>query len=339
MRKSGSNRESIFTLYLKKNPKVIKDLITLSIEGIRVEEKVGRKRIDLYAINRERKIEIFIENQMKPSDRFDHLKDKVSPLINSISEGYLLWIAVRFQQEHIDEIKQLLRNNPHKYINFYAVEIQPEVLNQIDSLNNCYELEKWNKLDTINEIYEKLRVIDFHLQMPETHIGRAYIRENNYDFDSDYGIKKYLMERFCEKIPYYLNFHYSKKDLKDNKQLTIGAGIGTITYFCSIPSKKRNNFVVGIRFEWSLSNVYQYFCEKEELLKKNISPDIYFKDKERTINFSIKSDRNNIPAIADQIAEVLERFILFFSPYTYGGKIKDILVQLEAETGCERKLG
>jgi len=324
MGRNNSIEEAIFTLYLKKYPEVIEDVIGLPIEGIKIEENVGGKRWDFYAVNRGRRIEIIVENQKKKSDKNNHLSNKITPIINNISEGYILWIAKEFKKDHIDEIIELLRNNPHKYINFYAIEIQPKVLNCIKYLNNCYELDIWDELDIINKIEEKVKVIAYHLQMPETHIGRAYIEENHNDFESDYSIMKYMMRKICEGIPYYPNAHYSKKILQDNKQITYGGGIGSVTYFCSIPSKKRRDFVVGIRFEWSVSIAYQYFKEKEELLKERISPKIYFDDKNRKINLSIKTNRHNFPVIADQIVEMLERFILFFSPYTYGGKIKDI---------------
>ncbi|QDP41980.1 hypothetical protein [Radiobacillus deserti] len=320
----GRKEEVILTLYLKKNKKVIEELIGISIEGIKIEESVGKKRIDLYAINSERRIEIFIENQVGPSDSYNHQMDKVTPLINNISEGYVLWIAEKFQQKHIDGIKQLLQDSPHKYINFYAIELQPDVKKRIASLNTCYPLDIWDKLDSINEIEEKLKVVDDYLWMPDTHLGRTYVGGNSFDFESDYDIKKYLMETFCRKVPNFLSFHYSKKDLKYSKQLTFGAGIGNITYFCSIPSKKRKAVVIGIRFERCLSSAYQHFCEKEELLRKSISPTIYFRDDKRTINYSIESDGYNIPVIAGQLAEVFEKFIFFFSPYIYGGKIKDI---------------
>lgn len=137
----------------------------------------------------------------------------------SFKQRQSLWIAEKFQQDHIDELKQLLKDNPHKYINLYAVEIQPDVLKRIEHLNTVKKLNLWNELDTINEIKGKLKVVDCYLQIPKTHIGRAHIGKENYDLESDYGIKKYLMGRFLERMPYYLNIHYSKKHSKDNKQL------------------------------------------------------------------------------------------------------------------------
>ncbi|GIN59589.1 hypothetical protein J8TS2_39080 [Lederbergia ruris] len=89
----GRKEEAILTLYLKKYPRVIEELIGISVDQIKIEERVGGKRIDFYGINRERRIEIFLENQVGPSDKCNHQLEKVTPLINNFSEGYLLYLA------------------------------------------------------------------------------------------------------------------------------------------------------------------------------------------------------------------------------------------------------
>ncbi|MFD1606537.1 hypothetical protein [Oceanobacillus luteolus] len=321
MSKLGSKKEFIFTLYLKKFPQTIENLIGVSIEGVRTEVNYGSKYVDLYAVNRDRKIEVFVENQITPSDKSDHLVEKITPLINNVSEGYLIWIASRFKQNHIDEVKRILRENPQKYINFYAVEIQDEVLHRIEYLNNLYELVVWDSLDSINEIDRILKLVDCHLQMPITHIGKAHIGERWYDFDRDDDIKEYVSVQLCEKIPYYLNLHTQKKHLMNDRTLTIGAGLGEITYFCSALDRSKRA-VVGIRFEYSKQDWYHYFKQNMKLLQNNISQNLCFNDKYRTISYYIESDRENIPEVAVQIIEVFERFVLFFSPYTYGKKAK-----------------
>lgn len=320
----GSKKEFIFTLYLKKFPETIEKLIGIPIEGIKTEVNYGSKYIDLYAVNRDRRIEIFVENQIKPSDWSNHLKGKIVSLISNISEGYLIWISARFQQKHIDEIKRILRDNPQKYINFYALETQKEVLDRIEYLNTLYELDVWDNLDIINEVEEKLKLVDCHLQMPKTHIGKAYIGEQKYDFKRDDDIKEFFSVRLCEKLPFFLNFHANKKHLMNDKILKIGAGLGEVTYYCSALDR-RHHAIVGIRFEYSKREWYLYFKQNVNLLKKEICPNIYFNDMYRTISYFIKSDRENIPEIVDHIVEVFEKFILFFSPYTYGRKLNKIV--------------
>lgn len=316
MSKKGSKKETIFTLYQKKYPECIEQTIGLSIEGIKTEIDKGSKKIDLYGINKKKKIEIFIENQLKPSDRKDHLEQKVKPLIDGISEGYVIWTATKFNQDHIDEIKQILRKNPQKYINFYFVEIDPEVLHRLNYLNSLYELDVWDNLHILNEIEGKFKIVDYHCQMPKTHIGKAYIGEYQYDFTRDDDIKEYMIEQLREKIPYFLNFHNGKKHSENDKLLRVGAGLTDITY-CSSAFDVRHRAFVAICFGSSKANWYDAFKNHEYLLKREIDPNVCYIDRYRTIGVYFKSDRRDIPRVVERIVYIFERFILYFSPFTY----------------------
>lgn len=326
MSKKGSKKETIFTLYQKKYPECIEQTIGLSIEGIKTEIDKGSKKIDLYGINKKKKIEIYVENQLKPSDRKDHLEQKVKPLIDGISEGYVIWTATKFHQDHTDEIKRLLRNNPQKYINFYAVEINQEVLNRIDYLNSLYELDAWDNLDMLNGIEEKFKIVDYYCQMPKTHIGKAYIGEYRYDFTRVDDIKEYMLEQLREKIPYFLNFHNGKKHSENDRILRVGAGLTDITY-CSSAFDVSHRAFVEIYFGLSKANWYYSFKIHEYLLKKAVNSNIYYDDKKRTIGVYFKSNQNDIPTVVERIVSIFERFILYFSPFTYGKKnLTDIAI-------------
>lgn len=319
MSKMGSKKETIFTLYQKKYPKCIEDIIGLSIEGIKTEVDKGSKKIDLYSINKRKKIEIYVENQLKPSDRKDHLEQKVKPLIDGISEGYVIWTATKFRKEHIEEVKQLLRNNPQKYINFYFAEIHPGVLHRLDYLNSLYELDVWDNLNILNDVENQLSLVDKHEQMPPNHFGKAFVGECHYDFTREDDIKEYMVEQLRERIPYFLNFHGGKKHSQYDRILKVGAGLSDVMYFCSAFDVRYRAFT-EIRFGLSKVNWYHEFKSYEHILRKEISPSIHFNDKNRTIGVYFKSDKNEIPKVIDEIADVFEKFILYFSPYTYGSK-------------------
>ena len=317
MSKNGSKKELILTLSQKKYPRSIEEIVGHSIDKIKIEISKGAKKIDFYAVNEKKRVEIFVENQIKGSDRTDHLQQKITPLIQNISDGYVIWTAAKFRQDHIDEVKQLLRQNPQKYINFYAAEIHPEVIRQINDLNTLYELDIWENLHFINEVDEKFKVIDSHVQMPATHIGNAFLGEPANPFIRDDDIKEYLLNELRNKIPYFLNFHSEKKHLEFDKILKVGAGLADITYFSSALDTRDRGFV-EIRFGYSKSSWYRYFKKMEDYLKELIHRDIYFNDQLQGIGYSIRSDRKHIPNVVNELVDVFEKFILFFSKYTYG---------------------
>lgn len=322
MSKQGSKKETIFSLYLKENPEVIQKIIGIQIEKMRMEYNNGSQRVDLHGVNKESKIDIFVECQITTADE-DHLA-KTKDLINNTAEGYVIWVASKFRKSSfIEEIKELLRNSSRKYINFFAVEIDSEVIERIKLLNKKYELDVLENLELIHEIEHPLKLVDSHFQMPPTHIGKAYIGEAQYDLNRGDDVKEYFLDHLCERMPYYLNFHSSKKHSQNSKVMQIGAGVDEVMYHCSVQDV-RNRAFVEIRFGFSKDEWYQAFKNKAESLRKDIHPLIRFNENKRSIGYYITSEPKDIPRIVDCLVEVFEKFINYFSQFTYGKKgIKD----------------
>lgn len=316
MSKKGSKKEAIFTLYLKKFPQCIEDLLGFELTQIRTEVDKGAKKIDLQAIDKMKKVDIYIENQLKPSDRQDHLEQKILPLLQNIAEGFVIWTATKFHQEHIDILKKFLRNNPQKYINFYAVEINPAVITLIQHLNSLYELDVWENLSVLNAIEPKLLLVDKHEQMPPNHIGKAFIGQNHFDFSREDDIKEYMIQQLRDQIPYFLNFHNSKKHSRYDKILKVGGGKSDVTYFASALDVRYRAFV-ELRFGKKQEDLYHFFHMNEMDIKKEVCESIQFQHRNRSIGVYFKPNSDNIPETVKQLVKVFERFINYFSPYIY----------------------
>ncbi|MEK4801047.1 hypothetical protein MHI02_05740 [Oceanobacillus sp. FSL K6-0118] len=318
MSKNGSKKETIFTLWLKENPEVLQEIIGLSIEKMRMEYNNGSQRVDLHGVNRERKIDILVECQVTTADE-DHLA-KTKDLINNTAEGCVIWIASRFRKNSLTkEIKELLQNSPRKYINFFALEINPDVIELTNLLNSKFELDVLENLELIQKIEQPLKLVDCYFQMPLTHIGKAFIGEMQYDLNREDELKEYMLEQLCKRMPYYLNFHSSKKHFQHSRVMQIGAGMDEVLYHCSARDT-RNRAFVEIRFGYSKSDLYEAFKDKGELLRKEIHPLIQFNDNNRSIGYYISSNTNDIRGIVHSLIEVFEKQIQFFSRYTYGKK-------------------
>ena len=153
--------------------------------------------------------------------------------------------------------------------------------------------------------------------MPPNHIGKAFLGEYHYDFAREDDVKEYMIEQLRERIPYFLNFHGGKKHSQYDRILKVGAGSSDITYFCSAFDVRFRAFL-EIRFGIAKANWYYAFKNHEHLLKKEISPEICFDDKNRTIGVYFKSNQNDIPKVVERIVDIFEKFITYFSPYTFG---------------------
>ena len=331
MSKLGSKTETIFSLFLKENAQVFQEIIGLPIEKMKLEYNNGSQRVDLYGVNKKKKIELFVECQIKTADQ-NHF-EKTKDLINNNAEGYVVWIASGFRKKHfIEEIKELLRNSPRKYINFYAVEIHPEVIEHLKMLNEQYELDVLANLKVIHEVKQPLKLVDYYFQMPPTHIGKAYIGEYHYDFNREDDMKAYLLDKLCERMPYFLNFHNSKKHLENSKVMQIGAGLDEVIYHCSV-CDVRNRAFVEIRFGQSKVQWYQSFKHKIKLLEIEIHPLIRFNEKNRSIGVYFSSNLNEVSGVVRSLVEVFEKFIRYFSQYTYGKKSINDLALDEVKIG------
>ncbi|WP_368901906.1 hypothetical protein [Oceanobacillus oncorhynchi] len=320
MSRNGTKRETIFTLYLKKYHNVLEEIIGIPIERITMEYNNGSHRIDLHGVNKEKKIEIFVECQITPSD-LNHL-NQIKDLINDTAEGYVIWIASKFRKStYLEEVKEMLQNNPRKYINFFAIEIDPSVIQSVKQLDKQYELEVFTNLNIINDIPNPLNLVDYYLQMPPTHIGQAFIGEQQYDFARDDDIKDYFLDKLLERMPYFLNFHSTKKSSLNSKIMQIGAGLGGVMYNCSAQDTKNRAFV-EIRFERSRTDWYEYFKKNEVLLRREINQLLLYNDYRRSIGYYIDVKPGDVVETVNFLVNVFERFIIFFSTYTYGGKLK-----------------
>ncbi|OLN21750.1 hypothetical protein BTO30_13200 [Domibacillus antri] len=85
--KLGSEKEFIFSLYLKKYPKVLEKEISLKLSNIQLEVPLGRKKIDYLSISKSRRLTVIVENQLTPSDKY-HLDDKIMPILYSTRVDY-----------------------------------------------------------------------------------------------------------------------------------------------------------------------------------------------------------------------------------------------------------
>ncbi|MCF6093896.1 hypothetical protein L1765_07920 [Microaerobacter geothermalis] len=130
MPKQRSEKEFIFNLYLKKYPEVLEGILGVDLAQIELEIPYGRKKIDFYAVSRDKRVEVFVENQLTQSD-VAHLKEKIMPILQSLQEGIVVWTAQRFDTAHLSAVKAFLKANPQKYVNVYGVELHPEVIKQL----------------------------------------------------------------------------------------------------------------------------------------------------------------------------------------------------------------
>lgn len=82
----------------------------------------------------------------------------------------------------------------------------------------------------------------------------------------------------------------------------------------------RNRAFVEIRFGYGKEEWYKLFKEQGDTLRKEIHPLVRFNDKNRSIGFYITAKNDDVQKTVYNLVEVFEKFIRYFSVYTYGRK-------------------
>lgn len=308
---NGSDKERTFTFYQKFQKEVMEKVLGYHLDKISLEKPFGGYKIDLHAVNPERKLDIYVENQLTPSDEV-HFQ-KVINLIGGITEGIIVWVALCFKDTHLNAIKAVLRDKRHKYINFYAVEIAPELINYVQFLDQQFKLHVLSNLELLDQIQTPLILVDKTEQIPKTFIGNANIDRNNFDFTRSEEIREYVREKLQEQIPYFPNLHYGKKGTKYDLSLHIGAGLSGLTYICSVRNG-RNQAFVELYFDKSKWNIFKFFLDQLPSMKTFIDPEIEIRNRKIGVYFKPSTD---LDKTINRIGEILDNMIKYFSPYTY----------------------
>ncbi|MFB6367161.1 hypothetical protein ACFCP7_24560 [Paenibacillus elgii] len=311
----GRNETEFFlSLYMKKRKDLLESILGLKLEKIQLEQTNGRKKIDFSAINVQRRLQVFIENQKTSSD-LGHLNEKVLPIIQGLQEGIVVWISSKFNTELIAAVKDLLNQSKHKYINFYAIEVSSALILELEGLNEVDRLKVWDKLDTMDRINQPFRLVDKHERIPKTHMGKAIV-ENYNDLNRIEDIQEYILEQLRITIPSFLNIHKSKKCNQNNRSISIGGGVDGITFRCSVKDRD-NRAYVKLCFDSNHSDEYKQLFALQPLMKEMIHPQIKMEKRSIIISFNPSS---NLDDTVLQIGELLGKMVTFFDPIIHGRK-------------------
>ncbi|WP_027725310.1 hypothetical protein [Tuberibacillus calidus] len=332
MSKHRSEKEMIMNLYFKKYPDVL-ERIGVDLAQIELEIPYGRKKIDFYAVSKHKRVEVFVEIQLTQSDEA-HLKEKIMPILQSLQEGIVVWTALRFDQKHLSAVKAFLKANPQKYVNFYGLELHPEVIKQAEILDNLSPLNIWSNLWRINKVAQPLNMVYRHEQMPSMHVGRVYVGEYRYDFNRVEDVKKCLMEYLRKHLAFFPNIHKTKKHSAYSLTISLGAGISGAVYQLSCRNQQGKAFV-GIHFDKSREDMYRRFCLHKSLITKKVHPNIVMENRSLRVYFEPYADLFDTMA---EIKTILEKMIQFFSPYLHGsveGLPEDLPGDVEEEKSSQ----
>lgn len=313
-----SQPEYILSLFLMKYKEVLESVLGFDVEQIQLEKNHGRNQIDFYAICPSRRLEVFVECQVKPSDP-KHFEVNIMNVLNSIQEGIVIWIASAFRREYLEEIKSYLGSggNKRKYINFYALEVKPDVVTAIYDLNSMSKLTIWDNLHQIKDLYggqSPLSLRFKHEKIHSTHQGRAIAYNSQLNKERD--TKEYVIQELRRLVPELLNVHREKKCNQSDRIITIGAGRSGFSYRVSVKDRREIAFV-ELFMDANQEPFYRLIRHYIEEMRVFIHEDIQVNRRRVGVYFKPDKDLDSTISI---IASILKRLVKYFSPYLYGDK-------------------
>lgn len=309
----GSEKEFILSASLLQNPGVLEEAIGIKLGKMEAEVPVGRKKVDLLAVETNRRLPVFIEIQIKPSDPL-HL-NTIHGILDFISEGIIIWIARSFKQQHLEQVISYLKRNKQKYIAFYAMKVHSDVITRVEQLNQLYKLDIWYQLKRISEIeHPPLKRIYAYSQIPPTHTGRV-VETVNYDLTRVEDVKQYILDSLRNKVPYCPNIWKAKKHNRFENQLSIGAGRGGTTFKISV--RNQQGFAgIFLHFDRNQRQLYNTFRKDIQKFRDKIHPDLSASKRKLGVLFEPDPE---LDVTISKLASILERMLLHFGPQLYGG--------------------
>lgn len=309
MSKNGSEREFIFSLYLKENLSILEKELNLKLTGVELESKYAGLKIDMFAIELESGAEVFVENVLLKSD-YSH-QYRLLKLIEAIDKGVIIYQAVAFKEKYVKQLRDKVMDSG-KDINLYFVTINPDLFQGIDLLNSgTHKLKVFENLHILNEISNPIQLLKDISIIHPIHGNKEYREKYNWDFTKREDVNNYLLKQLRKKVPYFLSFQRQKSNLDSLRIIPCGFGKSGISLMLTVEDIRHRAFV-ELRFKEDTPPIYFKIKEKKVKARKIIGEELEFLDDTCTIAYRFRS-YEDVYETVERLVQIAERFILTFS--------------------------
>lgn len=328
MSKNASEREFIFSLFEKEHPNILEKELNLKLAGLELEPKYLGLKLDMYGIEQDLGVEVFVENVLLKSDNSHQLR--LLKLIEEIDKGIIIYQALGFHEKHVKQLREAVLST-NKEINLFFVKINSELLNPLDVLNcQTHKLKVYQNLDILKKVPTPVELLEEISIIRSIKGSKVHNEKIERDFTKREDVNNYLLKRLKESIPYFLPFQRCKCNL-DTRVISCGFGKSGVSLMLTVEDMYRRAFV-KLRFTEFSPPIYYKIKTREEKAREIIGEELEFLDNKHTISYSFKSKGKNVEETVDRLVEVAEKFIQGFSnDVLYGEEEKQDMWEEEFE--------
>ncbi|CAK7075207.1 hypothetical protein [Tissierella sp.] len=303
-----SSSEFFFNLYQKFNKELLEEILDEELDVLLLEKYYLGQKIDLYSKVKGTTTGVFVESMLQKADK-RHL-DFLLKLIDNIEDNAIIvFQAQAFSDKILEKILNKIRKCEKK-IDFFAIEIDKYLIEEIESLNDIHFLNVINKLCDLN-FSNSLNIVEKHVSIEEHKIKNEYEGEKNSRIEKR---NKLLIQAIREKIFYYPTIYRERRCIA-NRVLTFGAGRAGIDYAISLEDRVGDTFV-SVRFAETTEKIYKAIKTKGQKFKQAMGHDVKFDDANLIIRTDLK-DKEFIYKTIDDLVEIFERYVFYLSNYIH----------------------
>lgn len=330
----GSEKETIFTLYMVKNLNILEKELTLNLSDmvleqsfeITDEEDVQKKKVlmlDMYGIEQDSNVEVIVENVLTKSNN-DHQR-RLLKIIERLEKGIIIYQALGFRKADVEQLRDAVGG---KNVNLYFVQINNDLIPLLQRLNTEIHklkvVENLNILTTVQYPIKLLNDISIIQPIKGNTPSRKRIR---WAISNRHNVNEFLLEQLRLRIPYFFPFQRRKTINGDNCILQFGGGRSGITL--AISPESRGKAFVELRFKENSPIIYKAIREKEKIARERIGNELKFLDDDYKIAFQFQP-YNDVQMTVEKLVQIAEHFIQAFSNYTFYWDKKEMWKQHKA---------
>lgn len=299
----GSEREFIFSLYLKEHKSILEDVVGRGLTDLLLESYWQGYKLDILGYDRAIGIPVITEVWLGKNGGYH--QDRLLSLIETVDEGLFLYLALGFQVKHVHELEQQVGSS-NKPIKLLLVRISDQIIEPLEKLNSMHKLKIYSSLGLLDKVPNPLRVVrKIEHPLYKLLIPRPAPNNQEFDFSKRVDVNRYLLYRLREAVPSFLNLQREKHFMEDNATVTIGGGRAGVQFFISARNR-RNLAFIELRFDESNNDLFRLFAMKPWILREKIDERIRVRD--NTIGCYFRA-YESVEETADELARIFTKIV------------------------------
>ena len=302
----GSEREFIFSLYLKEHKSILEDVVGRGLTELLLESYCQGYKLDLLGYDNSMGIPIMSEVWLGKTGGYH--QERLMSLMETLDDGaLLLYLALGFQVKHVRELEKQVATSD-KPIKLLLVRISDLVMEPLAKLNSMHKLEVYGSLGLLDEVPKPLRIVTT-IEHPHYKLlnPKPVPKNHDFDFTKRADVNRYVLYRLREAVPNFLPLQREKHfdAEKPNSTIMLGGGRTGVQFFISARNR-RNQAFIELRFDRSNTELFQLFAMKPWLLREKIDERV--KVGENAIGCYFKAS-DNVKETVDELVRIFSRMI------------------------------